>query len=264
MAIGSFRPVTALRRQGGASLWLGLVAVAIVAVVVTGVVYNQFQSGQEPALAVAGDPAVSDKGHLASAFNSLEGFSYEPPEPGTYSLPAIKPAPDARLLNHEARPVELSSLLGDRYTLVSFVYLNCADTEGCPLAMATLWELFDSSARVPGLRDKMQLVTISFDPARDTPEALSLVVDRLSADRHRSKKIDWHFLTGQSAKDIEPLLAGFGQSVNRSGDGQTINHLLRLFLLDRAGQIRNVYGLGSIDPRLIVADVQTLMISDAN
>ncbi|MGB7302317.1 MAG: SCO family protein [Burkholderiaceae bacterium] len=200
---------------------------------------------------------------LVDGFSSLKAFPYEPPEPGSYQLPALKTVPTGSLLNHESVPVELDKLLRGRYSLVSFVYLNCSDAQGCPLAMSTLWQLHSDSKKFPTLRNDLQLATISFDPRRDTPASLNMIVESMAQDRERKKKLDWHFLTGTSVEAIKPLLAGFGQAVGRNGDSVTINHLLRMFLVDRQGQIRNVYGLGSIDPRLIITDVQTLLIQEA-
>ncbi len=218
-----------------------------------------------------GEPGPSGPGQAGPAdlpgiFPRSAAFEYDPPLPGTYDLPVIKTAPDARLLNHLGQAVQLSSQLAGRMTLLSFVYLNCADAQGCPLAMATLWQIHDASAQRPQLRDAVQLVTISFDPARDTPEALNNIAATMAADKLAGRKIAWRLLTGFTASRMKPLLQKFGQAVNFPGgdpDAGQINHLLRMFLIDREGNVRNVYGLGSIDPRLIMTDVATLMLQDA-
>lgn len=197
---------------------------------------------------------------LATLFPKREAFQYDPPVAGSYELPAIKPMPDSTLVSSSGELVRLSKLTQGRQTLIAFVYLNCADAEGCPLAMATLWQLHDSSALRPALSRELQLVTISFDPARDTPQALDAIVQAMQADLALDQKLPWHFLTGQSREGLEPLLEAFGQPVHTSQTPGKINHLLRLFLVDKHGQIRNVYGLGSIDPRLIMTDVATLLI----
>lgn len=199
---------------------------------------------------------------LAGLFPRSPAFEYEPPLAGSYDLPVIKAAPEGRLLDHTGTSVDLKALLAGKQSLVAFVYLNCADAHGCPLAMATLWQIHDASKARPALREAVQLVTISFDPARDTPEALSNIVAVQQADQQIDQKISWRFLTGGSSEALAPLLKGFGQSIGPSADPGKINHLLRLFLVDRAGDIRNVYGLGSIDPRLIMTDVATLMLQE--
>lgn len=200
---------------------------------------------------------------LSAAFESTASFQYEPPKPGSYQLPPIKTAPAGELLDHTASTVALNSLLQGKFSLVSFVYLNCQDVQGCPVAMSTLWQLHGDSKKLPGLRDDLQLVTVSFDPARDTPEKLNLIAQTMQADKEISSKLQWHMLTSDSPDSVAPILHGFGQTIGRTADPNLINHLLRLYLVDRQGRIRNVYGLGSIDPRLIITDVQTLLMHEA-
>jgi len=35
-----------------------------------------------------------------------------------------------------------------------------------------------------------------------------------------------------------------------------------VFLVDRKGNIRNIYGLDLIDPRLLMTDIETLLLED--
>ncbi len=39
-------------------------------------------------------------------------------------------------------------------------------------------------------------------------------------------------------------------------------HLLRVYLIDRQLRIRNIYGLDFLGPRLLLADVRTLVLED--
>ena len=40
-------------------------------------------------------------------------------------------------------------------------------------------------------------------------------------------------------------------------------HQLRVYLIDSARRIRNIYSLGFLDPRLVVGDVRTLLLEEA-
>jgi hypothetical protein len=42
-----------------------------------------------------------------------------------------------------------------------------------------------------------------------------------------------------------------------------LNHTLRVFLIDQAGNVRNIYSSDTLDPRLVLADVRTLMLESA-
>lgn len=203
--------------------------------------------------------ALSFKQPFSQYFKQTDEYQFEAPIVGSYRLPPIKPAPNGFILTHEGQKKSLSKLLKGKVSLVSFVYLLCSDVNGCPLAMSTLFDIYDVSKKIPGLNDKVQLMTISFDPERDTTEAIASFAYPMLIDKDASKKINWHVLTTEKMADLTPILKGFGQVVNRSGDGDTLFHLLRLFLVDAQGNIRNIYGLGMVDPRLIMADVETLL-----
>lgn len=192
-------------------------------------------------------------------FKQSDEYQFEAPVVGSYQLPSIKTAPSGFVLTHEGQKKSLSKLLKGKVSLVSFVYLLCSDENGCPLALSTLFDIYDVSQKIPGLKDKVQLMTISFDPERDTTEAIASFAYPMLTDKEASKKINWHVLTTEKMADLNPILKGFGQVVNRSGDGDMLFHLLRLFLVDAQGNIRNIYGLGMVDPRLIMADVETLL-----
>ena len=122
-----------------------------------------------------------------------------------------------------------------------------------------MFEIWHASEQVPELKSQVQLLTLSFDPARDTPEALASFAWPIRNDDARARKMDWLVLTTADQAKLAPLLKGFGQPVDRSGDSERLNHLLRMFLVDAQGQIRNIYGLGMIDPQLMMTDVATVL-----
>jgi len=201
------------------------------------------------------NPSVIDR-----LFDDDERAEFAVPRPGSYALPVIKPAAGGEVLTIDGRTVRLEDYVRGKITILSFIYTLCSDARGCPLAMATLYDLHDASARLPAAARKVRLVTLSFDPRHDTPEAMKSYAMPVLADRKRSAKMPWHFLTTASPAKIAPILEAYGQVVDRSGGEATINHLLRLYLVDRHGDIRNIYGLGLLDPRLLFADVLTLLM----
>lgn len=224
-------------------------------------------------LALGSQAALADTGtgktgqgpiaNYASLFPRTADYDFEPPAPGSYKLHPLKAAPDGAVLDSAGKAGRLSDLLDGKISLVSFVYLLCSDEQGCPLALATLFDIHEGSAGAAGLKDHVQLVTISFDPARDTPEALDAFAYPTLHGADASSKLDWRFLTTRNETELQPIIDGFGQAVDRSGDNEVINHLLRMFLVDQEGRIRNVYGLGMLDPRLLMTDIETLLIEEA-
>ncbi len=201
-----------------------------------------------------------EKKPMALSFEPEPHYEFVPPKPGTYTLPIIKKASDGQVLDIHGRSKSLKKILRGKISIVSFVYLTCSEIQGCPLAISTFFELFHASEKLQDLRRSAQLVTISFDPKLDTVQAINAFSYPIMADDTADRKIKWSVLTTQSQDQLQPILDGYGQVITRKQDSDIINHLLRIFLIDKAGNIRNIYGLGTIDPRLLVTDVETLII----
>jgi cytochrome oxidase Cu insertion factor (SCO1/SenC/PrrC family) len=185
-------------------------------------------------------------------------FDFDAPRPGSYRLPVVKPAADGAVLDATGTPRRLRDVLAGKIALLSFVYTRCSDANGCPLATAVLYEIHAATAADPELARHLSLATLSFDPGHDTPGVMA----RYAAEEASppGRRAVWHRLTTASEQDLAPILAGYGQVVERPPDpvaGPT--HLLRVYLIDRRQRIRNIYGLDFLDPRLLLADVRTLL-----
>jgi protein SCO1/2 len=189
---------------------------------------------------------------------------YDPPAPGTYTLPVIKPAADGALLDSTGKPVRLADLTRGRVTVLSFIYTRCADAKACPMATGVLRQLHRESAEDAALAKEMRLVSLSFDPANDTPERMAAYSTLAAA---RPTAAPWHFVTTRSQTELQPILTGYGQVVDRKPNPfeptGPLNHTLRVFLIDRTGNLRNIYSSGTLDLRLVLADARTLMLEPA-
>lgn len=220
-----------------------------------------FVVGLLPSSTITNKPNVTIT-PLAQLFDDGREVSFVAPRPGSYTLPVIKPAGDGDLLDINGKPVRLSALTRNSISLISFVYTSCSVEKGCPYSMSNLFDVFHASEKVPGLAANARLITISFDPFRDTPQAMASYGVAALADKNRDKKLPWYFLTTKSPAQLQPILKSYGQAISKQQGNNTIDHLLRLYLVDRKGQIRNIYGLGFMDPRLLYADIYTLLMED--
>jgi cytochrome oxidase Cu insertion factor (SCO1/SenC/PrrC family) len=187
------------------------------------------------------------------------------PPPGSYKLDHIQRVPQAVVLEGTRFPQLLSRYTKDAVTLFGFFYSSCADPNGCPLA----WEAFEKVRKEiltrPALHEHVRLVFVSLDPQRDTPEALSGFARRYAES---SQSVPWHFLTTYSYFFLNPLLRDMGEEISYNADGQqggaAINHLLKVFLLDKDGWVREIYSNQSLDPAAILGDIETLVLEEAN
>lgn len=181
------------------------------------------------------------------------------PAPGSYELPAIMHVPEATLLDEAGAPAPLLALAPGQVAVVSFVYTHCADGGGCPLALATLQQLDRAVDADPDLRGRVRLVTVSFDPARDTPAVMRTLRERLRPAG------DWRFRTAAGERAIAPVLAAFGQDARPLVDprGRTsgvVRHLLKVFLVDDRGAVRNIYGADFLSAELLAVDARTVLL----
>jgi cytochrome oxidase Cu insertion factor (SCO1/SenC/PrrC family) len=147
---------------------------------------------------------------------------------------------------------------------MSFIYTRCAAAKACPYATGVLMQLHRKSAEDAALARELRLVSMSFDPVNDTPERMAADAT-LAAERPTAAP--WHFVTTRSQAELQPILTAYGQAVDKKKNPLDptgpLNHTLRVFLIDRTGNVRNIYSSGTLDARLVLADVRTLMLESA-
>lgn len=191
-----------------------------------------------------------------------------PPAPGTYTLHRIMAAPEGRVLGIDGRPQPLSRYTRELITLLGFIYTTCTDPEGCSLAYRVFDALKEAIAATPSLHGKVRFVTLSFDPARDSPDMLRQYAGSRAVEKDGGLR--WYFLTTRSARELLPLVEGFGQDVritfDRSGahPRRELSHVLKVFLIDRMGDVREIYTSTFLYPRLVLNDIETLLIEQGH
>jgi cytochrome oxidase Cu insertion factor (SCO1/SenC/PrrC family) len=109
--------------------------------------------------------------------------------------------PDFSLIERSGRRVTLAGLRGTVW-IANFMYTHCTDT--CPLQSAEMARLQAEFPTEPAFR----LVSITVDPAEDTPAVLSEYAARFGADRER-----WLFLTGKKEALYALAQDGFHLSI---------------------------------------------------
>jgi protein SCO1 len=134
--------------------------------------------------------------------------------------------PDFTLIDHTRQPVRFSSLAG-KVVVINFIYTRCALPQFCLRVSNDFGVLQKRFARELG--KDVVLLTITFDPQRDTPEALAAYAARWKPDPKT-----WHFLTGPVA-DVRKVCALFG--VEYFPDEGLMNHSLRTAVIDRKGTL---------------------------
>ena len=190
-------------------------------------------------------------------------YDYDPPVPGSYNLPVVKAAPDGAILDSNGTSLNLRDLTHGRITVLSFIYTRCAAPKACPYATSVMSQLHLLSVEDKTLAKNMRIVSMSFDPDYDTPQHLAAYAESM---REEKSGCEWDFATAKSHSELDSILSAYGQAVDKRPDPADpqgpLYHILRVFLIDREGRIRNIYSSGTLDLRLVLTDVKTLLLED--
>jgi len=161
------------------------------------------------------------------------------------------PAPDFELVRTSGDLVSLAGLAG-QVVLLDFIFTRCPGP--CPALTSTKVAV---QRQLPSAtRDRSHFVSISIDPARDTPDDLRAYGEARGADL-----ADWSFLTGDEAR-VREVVAAYGVGTTRAPDGE-LEHMLVSFLIDPRGRIVKRYIGLEHEPTAIAADVEAVAFPES-
>ena len=170
-------------------------------------------------LAVGTIVMVTGRGDAGSASRQI-GSTGQPDVGGPFQL-----------VNQDGQAVD-QTLLNGKWSLVFFGFTYCPDY--CPTTLAMLEA---TKAALGDRADDVQIVFISIDPERDTPQALK---DYLSSDGFPEGVIG---LTGTPAQ-VRAAADAWRAVYQKVGEGEayTMNHSLTIYLMGPDGRMRSALG----------------------
>ncbi len=157
-------------------------------------------------------------------------------------------APDFRLVDHDGRERSSGELRG-RAVLLDFIFTSCPGP--CPMLTAAHAAL--QREIPPELAERTLFVSISLDPARDTPEKLREYAIERGADLSR-----WWFLTGDP-ENVSEVLQAYQIGSIRRPDGN-IDHIVATYLIAPDGRIAQRYVGLEHERAEILADLAELLL----
>jgi len=166
--------------------------------------------------------------------------------------------PDFVLTNQDGKKIHLSSFEG-HVLLVTFVYTRCPFPTFCPLVSRNFAEVYAQTRKDPALASKIRLLTISFDPAHDTPKVLRAyggsfkdVAGAIPFDR-------WEFAV-PSQQDLKKVADYFGLFFTSNG-GQIV-HSLSTTVISPEGTVYKWYEDNQWTPTELVDDASAVLLQD--
>ncbi|MFN3878304.1 MAG: SCO family protein [Brevundimonas sp.] len=152
---------------------------------------------------------------------------------------------DFELVNQDGQPVD-QTMMNGKWSLVFFGFTYCP--EFCP---TTLAEMAVVQQRLGEKAKDLQIVFVSVDPQRDTPQALK---DYLSSDGFPKGTIG---LTG-TPEQVATAAKAYRAFYEKVGEGEayTMNHSLTVYLMGPDGKFRTAvaYGMGPDKTTKIIED----------
>ena len=175
--------------------------------------------------------------------------SYHVPAPGD-------PVPDFKLRDQDGRPIHLGQFQG-KALLLTFIYTRCPSPEFCPRVTHNFAVLEKQLAANPALYAKTHLLSVSFDPAYDTPERLRAYGATYLGSTAMNAFAHWEFAVPQ-----KPVLAEmarfFDLGMSQNADA-TITHTLSTTLIGPDGKVVCFYPGNEWTADQILADLRQRM-----
>lgn len=167
----------------------------------------------------------------AALFWGTDGFRAITAEKARRIAVAERPreVPDVRLQRRSGETVRLSALRG-RLVVATFIYTRCADV--CPLLSLRMKRMREALPEA-ALGTQVRLLTVSFDPAHDTPARLAAYGERFGADPG-----EWWMTRPRGG--LERLLETFGVVVLPDGEGG-FRHNAAFYLVDRRQRLVAIF-----------------------
>jgi protein SCO1/2 len=165
-------------------------------------------------------------------------------------LADLGPSPSVELTDQQGRPFRLADRKG-KAVLVSFVFTTCNGT--CPATTRELVRVQEVLQEAGFWGRRVEFVSITLDPANDTPETLARYAQAFGCDPKA-----WHFLTGEPER-VERAWKSWDMWARRDPVTGALDHPSRVFLLDPRGHRREIYNLQFLTPEAVLEDVRGLL-----
>jgi protein SCO1/2 len=139
--------------------------------------------------------------------------------------------PEYHFTNQLGQAVSLSDFKGQALA-IDFIFTTCPFPTMCPRLSQNFSDAEKKIKAAANAPTNWHLLTISFDPERDTPAVL-----KSYAERHDYDPQHWSLLTGDLI-EITAIAEQFGQTFWR--EGGSISHNIRTAVIDANGKVQKI------------------------
>lgn len=148
--------------------------------------------------------------------------------------------PNFSLTDQDNKRFDTNSLRG-KTVAITFIYTRCPIPTYCPRMSINFSEVAMNLQKQPDLKDKVVLLSITFDPKYDTPAVLKKYGEGYYNKDFKPDFNVWKLATG-SEDDVRKVADFFGLYYRATPEDQAvIDHSLRTVVVAPDGKVRKVF-----------------------
>lgn len=166
-----------------------------------------------------------------------------------------KEVPDFTLTNQDGKRISLKDFRG-KAVAITFIYARCPLADYC-IAMSKNFSDAANELQNSDLKDKIRLLTISFDPENDTPEKLKQYgIGYLGKDSKATDFEVWQLAVG-SEKEVRPIADFYGLRYEIDENDKTqFNHSLRTAVISPEGKVTKILPGNQWTPSVLINELK--------
>ncbi len=215
------------------------------------------------------DPGATIQGDLVVDSQGAEPFWIEnivvqaAPGPGQTAVPVNnnfaqvgQEVPDFSLTDQDGKQVSLKDFRG-KALAITFIYARCPLPDYCTRMSTNFSDLAMEIGKDAALKDKLRLLSISFDPANDTPAKLKAYGIGYLGNDPKAKFDVWQLAVGKDA-DVRKIADFFGLEYHVDPNDKTqINHSLVTAVIGPDGKVTRIFTGNSWSEAQLLAELKT-------
>lgn len=222
-------------------------------------IWNDLTPGSEIRAELVIDNAAKDPYFLENVGIIAAPNPDQPPVPVDDRFAQIgKEIPDFSLTNQDGKRISLKDFRG-KALAITFIYAKCPLPDYCIRMSTNFSDVAHQIAADADLKDKISLLSISFDPANDTPEKLRSYGIGYMGNDPKTKFDVWQLAVGKDA-EVRKIADFFGlrYEVDQS-DKAKINHSLRTAVIAPDGKVTKIFPGNEWTPALLLKELEATL-----
>lgn len=167
-----------------------------------------------------------------------------------------KEVPDFTLTNQDGKRFKLSDYRG-KAVAITFIYAQCPLPEFCIKMSANFSDAANKLMADAEFKDRIRLLSISFDPARDTPEKLKQYGQGYLGKDAKPDFTVWQLAVG-SDKEVRGVADFFGLRYEVDQNDKTqFNHSLRTAVIAPDGKVTKIFAGNEWTPDELIKELKS-------